>query len=241
MRLKLAFSLIVALITVLNIVNAQNADFEIKTIYFNQTRLQLGSETINNAKIFYSPNGYFLFVVHSSSNYINVYRYFLENDTLERVMRFYFTPTYLLYGLSYSATLKNSLYKYQDGFLIMRSDGKTPYVFGLDATDGNWEGPYQPYGSFSYYSAFLIDKNSGLYSYNVSYSGRNYWLVVYPSGANHPTNNWVVLPRYYDFSTGEAGSGTGYTVTFGSNLYESSAYGKFVSHFIIMILLTHLD
>jgi len=90
MRLKLAFSLIVALITVFNVAVARNgnflcldATFEGKFI-FDKTQLGIAEGVdIAFSDYFISPNGYFVMLVRLTNSSLAVYHYNNCNKTLE--------------------------------------------------------------------------------------------------------------------------------------------------------------
>jgi len=195
------------------IINSTNSVINILAV-FNQTDLGLGTATISNARVFYSPNGYFIIVLKSSDGYINVYTYFLENQTIQRVLRFSFSEANIYDAIVYHPYSNQG--KIQDTIAIVTSDKKYVYVFGR-AINGTWISPINPFGSAgtSPFTYAVLYKQNGYFSINSTY----FTIFYTPSGYTEPYNNWYFTGRTYDFTTGQIPYSSSYSVNFNTNLY----------------------
>ncbi len=195
------------------IINSTNNVIDIRAI-FNQTELGLGSATISNARVFYSPNGYFIIVLKSSDGHINVYTYFLENQTIQRVRRFIFSEASIFDNIAYYPYPTQG--RIQDTIAIVTSDKKYIHVFGR-AINGTWVGPINPFGGGGTTTFAVLYKQNGYFSINYTY----FTHIYTPLGYAEPYNTWYFIGRTYVFTTGQASSTTGIAVGFNTNLFYS--------------------
>jgi hypothetical protein len=193
------------------IINSTNSVINIQAI-FNQTELGLGSATISNARVFYSPNGYFIIVLKSSDGYINVYTYFLENQTIQRVMRFSFSELNIYDNIAYYPYSTQG--KIQDTIAIVTNTKNYIYVFGR-AINGTWVGPTNPFGGGGTTTFAVSYKQNGYFSVNSTY----FTHFSTPLGYTEPYNNWNFIGRRYDFSSGTASYSSSWGINFNANIY----------------------
>jgi hypothetical protein len=166
------------------------------TVILNQTDLQLGTATISEARVFYSPNGYFIIIVRSSDNYLNVYTYFLENATVQRVLRFPYTfasNLNLVNGIAYYPYRTSSGSIYQDTLVSYASGSAQNLVIFGRASNGTWVNPITIITGTNYHGIPIV--NTGYYGIfsNVFYD-------LYMSGTYGLGSNFVAYS--YDISLG---------------------------------------
>jgi hypothetical protein len=193
------------------IINSTNNVIDIRVV-FNQTELQLGTATISEARVFYSPNGYLIIVLKSSDGFINVYTYFLENQTIQRVSRFSFSGASIFDNIVYYPYSTQG--RIQDTIAIVTSDKKYIHIFGR-AINGTWVGPINPFGGGGTITYAVLYKQNGYFSINSTYFTHLYT----PSGYTEPYSNWYFMGRTYDFTTGTASHSSAFNINFNTNLY----------------------
>jgi hypothetical protein len=211
------------------IINSTNNVIDIKAI-FNQTELQLGSATISNARVFYSPNGYFIIVLKSSDGFINVYTYFLENQTIRREMIFNFSEASIFDAIVYYPYSMGE--KIQDTIVIVTSDKKYIYAFGR-AINGTWVRPINPFGGGGTTTYAVLYKQNGYFSINSTY-----FLHIYTSGYVEPHNNWYFRGWTINLTSGVASYPDYYGITFSTSLYYYQLVSRITSignYFFILL------
>jgi len=167
------------------------------TVTLNQTDLQLGTANITEARVFYSPNGYFIIIVRSSDNYLNVYTYFLENATIQRVLRFAYTfasGLNLVNGIAYYPYQSDSGSIYQDTFVSYASGSAQNLVIFGRASNGTWVNPITIITGTNYHGLPIV--NTGYYG---KFSSVFYDL--YMSSSSAVGSSFVAYS--YDISSGK--------------------------------------
>ncbi len=155
-------------------------------VWFNSTQLGLGSNTISYAKSFYSPNGYFIILVRDSGNYIRLYHYFVENNTLINVYNAYLPP-----ARDHYAFYCNDAGSYcQNNIVFARSDNKGVYDIYLSSFPTTYS--YYSVGS-STYTGIDVKENAITFP--------NYFLWISPPSANEPTTTWNINQCYVSGGT----------------------------------------